>query len=182
MSSPEGEGLPSGSQYQPMVPVRICGVSGPILRLPRPCGTLDIVPAEDNWCCPKRSSAGRRRRGEGRVFFEKAGRVRISIRDPKVSGFGNSADMVQLAIKGAVGGMSLLTQHEVETGQLSRALSLRASEDGKSVRLIESVERKTGVPHEYQFEITTGELIALIRKHGVLLSKEKRGPVPAKAD
>ncbi|VVD31168.1 hypothetical protein [Paraburkholderia dioscoreae] len=50
------------------------------------------------------------------------------------------------------------------------------------MRLIESVEYKTGVPHEYQFEITTGELIALIGTHSVLLSKEKRGnPVPAKA-
>lgn len=88
--------------------------------------------------------------------------------------------MVQLAITGATGGMSLLTQHEVETGRLTRSLGLRASDDGKSVRLIESVERKTGVPHEYRFEITTGELIALIRTHGVLVSDEKRGnPVPA---
>lgn len=77
--------------------------------------------------------------------------------------------------------MSLLTPHEVETERLSRALGLRASEDGKSVRLIKSVERKTGVPHEYQFEITMGELIALIAR--TACSKEKRrNPVPAKAD
>jgi len=53
-----------------------------------------------------------------------------------------------------------------------RLLRLSASEDGKSVRLIETDARKIGIQREYRFEITTGELIALIRAHGAELPGE----------
>jgi hypothetical protein len=62
--------------------------------------------------------------------------------------------------------MSVLTQHETETGRLCRALRLVASEDGKSVLLVETDERKAGIQRETRFEITTGELVALIRAEG----------------
>jgi hypothetical protein len=80
--------------------------------------------------------------------------------------------MMQLAVKGASGEMSLLTQHDSETGRLCRSLQLSASEDGKSVLLIETDERKVGTQREYRFEITTGELIALVRAHGAELPGE----------
>lgn len=83
--------------------------------------------------------------------------------------------MAQLSIKGAAGEMSLLMQHEVKTGRLCRSLTLRASEDGRSVQLIECDERKAGTQREYRFEITTGELIALIRSHGAEVPGENRG-------
>ena len=80
--------------------------------------------------------------------------------------------MGQLVVKGAVGGMDLLAQHETATGRLCRALRLVASEDGKSVLLVETDERKVGFQREYRFEITTGELIALVRAHGAELPGE----------
>jgi hypothetical protein len=79
-----------------------------------------------------------------------------------------------------VGGMGLLTQYETETGRLCRALRLVASEDGKSALLVETDERKVGIQRDYRFEITTGELIALIRAHGAELSGENHvNPVHA---
>jgi hypothetical protein len=83
--------------------------------------------------------------------------------------------MMQLAVKGASGDMNLLTQHDAETGRLCRSLQLSASEDGKSVFLIETDERKVGIQREYRFEITTGELIALVRAHGAELPGENHG-------
>jgi len=80
--------------------------------------------------------------------------------------------MAQLKDTGAVGDMDLLTHYETATGRLCRSLRLSASEDGKSVRLIETDERKVGIQREYRFEITTGELIALIRAHGAELPGE----------
>ncbi len=80
--------------------------------------------------------------------------------------------MVQLAVKGANGDMGLLTQHETETGRLCRSLRLEASEDGKSVLLVEVDDRKPGIQREYRFEVTTGDLIALIRAHGAELPGE----------
>ncbi|WP_429551906.1 hypothetical protein [Paraburkholderia sp. MM5477-R1] len=80
--------------------------------------------------------------------------------------------MVQLAVKGARGEMGILTQHESETGRLCRALRLVASEDGKSVLLVETDARKVGIQRETRFEITTGELIALIRAHAAELPGE----------
>ncbi|CDY73890.1 ATPases involved in chromosome partitioning [Caballeronia glathei] len=80
--------------------------------------------------------------------------------------------MRQLVVNGSVGEMSLLTQHEIESGRLCRSLSLRASHDGKSVLLIEMDERKAGIQREFLHDITTGELIALIRAHGAELTGE----------
>ena len=80
--------------------------------------------------------------------------------------------MVQLAVRGANGKMGLLTQHEAETDRLCRSLRLEASDDGKSVILVEVDERKVGIQREYRFEVTTGELIALIRAHGAELPGE----------
>ncbi|WP_408373158.1 hypothetical protein [Paraburkholderia aspalathi] len=71
--------------------------------------------------------------------------------------------------------MGLLTQHEVETGRLCRSLRLEASNDGKSVILVETDERKAGIQREYRFEITTGDLIALIRAQGIELRAELSG-------
>ena len=71
--------------------------------------------------------------------------------------------------------MNLLTQHDSETGRLCRALLLVASEDGKSVLLVETDERKAGVQREYRFEITTGELIALVRAEGIEMRAELPG-------
>ncbi|MBB5498644.1 hypothetical protein HDG37_002858 [Paraburkholderia sp. MM5384-R2] len=80
--------------------------------------------------------------------------------------------MAQLRIKGASGTMGLLTQHETDTGRLCRSLRMEASDDGKSVVLVEFDERKVGIQREYRFELTTGELIALIRAHGAELPGE----------
>jgi hypothetical protein len=43
------------------------------------------------------------------------------------------------------------------------------------VQLVECDERKAGTQREYRFEITTGELIALIRAHGAEVPGENRG-------
>jgi hypothetical protein len=80
--------------------------------------------------------------------------------------------IVQLAVRGANGKMGLLTQYEAERDRLCRSLSLEASDDGKSVILVEVDERKVGIQREYRFEVTTGELIALIRAHGAELPGE----------
>ncbi|WP_184048770.1 hypothetical protein [Paraburkholderia sp. MM5384-R2] len=77
-----------------------------------------------------------------------------------------------MRIKGASGTMGLLTQHETDTGRLCRSLRMEASDDGKSVVLVEFDERKVGIQREYRFELTTGELIALIRAHGAELPGE----------
>jgi len=74
--------------------------------------------------------------------------------------------MTQLTNTGAAGEMILLAQHELERGRLCRSLRLRASADGRSVLLIDLDERKVGIQREYRYEITAGELIALIRAHG----------------
>ncbi|HEX7911979.1 MAG TPA: hypothetical protein VF534_28340 [Paraburkholderia sp.] len=77
-----------------------------------------------------------------------------------------------MAVMGASGTMGLLTQHETDTGRLCRSLSLEASDDGKTVVLVEVDERKVGIQREYRFETSTGELIALIRAHGAELPGE----------
>jgi hypothetical protein len=72
--------------------------------------------------------------------------------------------------------MELLTQYdELDGSRLSRELRLSASEDGKSVILIERDERKVGIQREYRFEVTTGELIAFMRAHGAELPGENHG-------
>jgi len=49
---------------------------------------------------------------------------------------------------------------------------LEVSDDGKSVILVDLDERKVGIQRECRFEITTGELIALIHAHDVELPGE----------
>jgi len=80
--------------------------------------------------------------------------------------------MVHLADKGASGELSLLTQHETDTGRLCRSVRLEASDDGKSVVLVDLDERKVGIQREHRFEVTIGDLIALIRAHGAELAGE----------
>ncbi|ASW04455.1 hypothetical protein CJU94_40520 (plasmid) [Paraburkholderia aromaticivorans] len=77
-----------------------------------------------------------------------------------------------MAVRGANGKMCLLTQQETDTGRECRSVRLQASGDGKSVILVETDERKVGIQREYRFEITTGELIALIRGRGAELPEE----------
>lgn len=62
--------------------------------------------------------------------------------------------------------MRLLQLHEIGSGRVCRSLHIEASGDGKTVVLVDSDTRKTGIQREYRFEIATGELIALIRAHG----------------
>lgn len=83
--------------------------------------------------------------------------------------------MGQGDITGAVGEMGLLSQYEAASGRLCRRLQLRASGDGKSVWLIDRDERKSGSPRALRFEITTGELIALIRAHGIEIPGDTLG-------
>jgi hypothetical protein len=75
--------------------------------------------------------------------------------------------------------MGLLNQHDAETGRLCRSLRLAASDDGKTVLLLETDERKVGLQREYRFEITVGELIALVRAHGAELPGESHVRVEA---
>ena len=64
--------------------------------------------------------------------------------------------------------------------RLCRSLRLEVSDDGKSVILVDLDERKVGIQRECRFEITTGELIALIRAHGAELPGENPvGPIHA---
>jgi hypothetical protein len=91
----------------------------------------------------------------------------------KVSLFGDG--MGQLAVTGASGEMGLLTQCDTETSRLCRSVHLQASGDGKTVVLVEVDERKVGIQREYRFEVTAGELVALIRAEGIKLRAELPG-------
>lgn len=59
-----------------------------------------------------------------------------------------------------------------------RWVSLSASADGKSVVLTEVDARKVGIQREHRYEVTTGELIALIRAHGAELPGESHVDAP----
>lgn len=59
--------------------------------------------------------------------------------------------------------------HETETGRLCHSLKLQASADGESVMFVDVDERKVGIQREYRYEITIGNLIALIRSRGEAL-------------
>ncbi len=96
--------------------------------------------------------------------------IKSKFRVLTVSLFGGG--MAQGAITGAAGEMDLLTKHDVETGRVCRSVRLVASEDGKTILLVETDERKVGVQREYRFEITASELIALVRAHGAELPGE----------
>jgi hypothetical protein len=85
--------------------------------------------------------------------------------------------MSDLDVNGAAGEMALLTQHD-ENQRLVRSMTLSASTDGKSVVLSEIDARKVGIQREHRYEITTGELIALIRAHGAELPGESHADAP----
>ncbi|WP_186070127.1 hypothetical protein [Burkholderia gladioli] len=76
---------------------------------------------------------------------------------------------------GASGAMTLLTELDLADGRELRSLRLEATEDGKSVLLIEVDERKPGIHREVRYEITPAELIAAIRSHGAELPGESHG-------
>jgi hypothetical protein len=86
--------------------------------------------------------------------------------------------MSDVEVNGAVGEMALLAQHDPENQRLIRSVSLSASTDGKSVLLSEIDARKVGIQREHRYEITTGELIALIRAHGAELPGESHVDAP----
>jgi hypothetical protein len=71
------------------------------------------------------------------------------------------------------GAMALLTENDEASGREVRSLRLEASEDGKSILLIEVDNRKPGIHREIRYEITAAELIAAIRAHGAELSGEQ---------
>jgi hypothetical protein len=71
------------------------------------------------------------------------------------------------------GAMSLLTEIDEASAREVRSLRLEASEDGKSILLIEIDTRKPGIHREIRYEITAAELIAAIRAHGAELSGEQ---------
>ncbi|MFC5431245.1 hypothetical protein ACFPTO_20935 [Paraburkholderia denitrificans] len=73
---------------------------------------------------------------------------------------------------GSSGTMTLLTEHDVESGRDLRSLRLESTADGKSLLLIEVDERKPGIHREVRYEITPAELIAAIRAQGVELPGE----------
>jgi hypothetical protein len=79
---------------------------------------------------------------------------------------------------GAAGEMALLAQHDPESQRIVRSVSLSASADGKSVVLNEIDVRKVGIQREHHYEITTGELITLIRAHGAELPGENHVDAP----
>jgi len=86
--------------------------------------------------------------------------------------------MSDLEVNGAAGEMALLAQHDPESQRLVRSVSLSASADGKSVVLSEIDARKVGIQREHRYEITTGELIALVRAHGAELPGENHVDAP----
>ncbi|MEA3119417.1 MAG: hypothetical protein QOI13_2687 [Paraburkholderia sp.] len=71
------------------------------------------------------------------------------------------------------GAMTLLTEIDETSGREVRSLRLETAEDGKSILLIETDERKPGIHREVRYEITPAELIAAIRAHGAELSGEQ---------
>lgn len=73
---------------------------------------------------------------------------------------------------GASGAMALLSELDSADGRELRSLRLEATDDGKSVLLIEVDERKPGIHREVRYEITPAELIAAIRSHGAELPGE----------
>ncbi|MGN6651832.1 hypothetical protein [Trinickia sp.] len=76
---------------------------------------------------------------------------------------------------GSSGAMTLLTEIHDTGGHVVRTLRLEATDDGKSIHLIEVDERKPGIHREVRYEITPAELVAAIRAHGAELPGEQHG-------
>ncbi|WP_375542314.1 type II toxin-antitoxin system RelE/ParE family toxin [Paraburkholderia sp. CNPSo 3274] len=70
--------------------------------------------------------------------------------------------------------LPLLTEADSASALVRRTVHLETTADGRSVLLVDRDARRPGVQREYRIEITTGDLIALIRAHGA----EQPGPQP----
>lgn len=80
-------------------------------------------------------------------------------------------DLPKTTTHGALGAMHLLAEYGDDNNPL-RGVRLEASGDSRSVILIDTDRRKSGVQRETRHEITPAELIALIRAHGAELPGE----------
>jgi hypothetical protein len=74
--------------------------------------------------------------------------------------------------KGARGSIELSTSYDDESTRLTRSIQLAASEDGKTLRLIDVDERRLGIQRAFRFEIAVDELVALVRANGAELPGE----------
>lgn len=72
---------------------------------------------------------------------------------------------------GSVGTMPLLAEYD-DQDTLLRRVRLKATDDSRSVTLIDRDMRKPGTLHEVRYKITPAELIAVIRAHGAELPGE----------
>ena len=68
--------------------------------------------------------------------------------------------------KGAQGFIELSTSYDDDSTRVTRSIELAASEDGKTLRLIDVDERRLGIQRAFHFEIAVDELIALVRPNG----------------
>ena len=77
---------------------------------------------------------------------------------------------------GALGALHLLAEYDDQDTVL-RSVRLEATDDSRSVALIDRDMRKPGTQREVRYEITPAELIAVIRAHGAELPGENHvGP------
>ncbi len=72
---------------------------------------------------------------------------------------------------GSVGAVPLLAEYD-DQDTLLRSVRLEATDDSRSVTLIDRDMRKPGTLREVRYEITPAELIAVIRAHGAELPGE----------
>jgi Mrp family chromosome partitioning ATPase len=73
-------------------------------------------------------------------------------------------------IAGAHGALQLLTETDPASEMIRRAVRLEAAPDGRSVLLVDTDARRPGLQREMRYEITQGELIAVIRAQGADVS------------
>lgn len=80
---------------------------------------------------------------------------------------------------GAVGAMSLLSEHLGDSAQPCRQVGLQVSPDGKTLLMVDIDQRKPGTLRTVCYEITPAELIAAIRAHGAELPQSSEEAVAA---
>ncbi|HEY2402804.1 MAG TPA: hypothetical protein VGI23_20795 [Steroidobacteraceae bacterium] len=73
-------------------------------------------------------------------------------------------------VVGAHGALHLLTETDPASGMIRRMVRLEATPDGRSVLLVDTDARRPGLQREMRYEITQGELIAVIRAQGADVS------------
>ncbi|CAJ4850952.1 chromosome partitioning protein, ATP-binding subunit [Burkholderia pseudomallei] len=84
---------------------------------------------------------------------------------------------------GSSGAMTLLTEFDQADGRELRSLRLVATEDGKSVLLIEVDERKPGIHREVRYEITPAPRFArTARSCPAKRTAPSRSPAPRRPD